>query len=276
MFINCNNITVKNIKAGHVEKGYCVGDVISLSHCKNSNIDNCDLYGCGVNGLSMYETSGLKISNTEIHDCSENMVIISDCQNISFIKCSMHNCGAGIATWGDKNANITYEECQIIEPVYDDEYYGDYEGDEGDYGYEGGCPNELMEAMNAAGSIFEKKLNNSLANGALYEEFDEECGYIVIPEDGDWYAAYLPQINDDGCTNFSSWITLTSKRRKDVFWLLPRRCPKEGRTLFIRNQRQRTRIRNLNHRHWQQSDLQPRQGQEQPEKMHKTRCDEAF
>ena len=134
-FAYCNNITVKNIKAGHVEKGYCVGDVISFSNCKNSNIDNCDLYGCGVNGLSMYETSGLKVSNTEIHDCSENMVVISDCQNIRFITCSMHNCGAGIATWGAKNANITYEECEIIEPVYDDEYYGDYEGGEGDYGY---------------------------------------------------------------------------------------------------------------------------------------------
>ena len=218
MFINCNNITVKNIKAGHVEKGYCVGDVISFSNCKNSNIDNCDLYGCGVNGLSMYETSGLKVSNTEIHDCSENMVVISDCQNISFIKCSMHNCGAGIATWGDKNANITYEECEIIEPVYDDEYYGDYEGGEGDYGYEGNCPNELMEAMNAAGSIFEKKLNNNLVNGALYEEFDEECGYIVIPEDGDWYAAYLPQINDDGQYEFLFLDNVNVKNGEKMFF----------------------------------------------------------
>ncbi|MBR2202409.1 MAG: hypothetical protein IJ894_17025 [Bacteroidales bacterium] len=83
MFINCNNITVKNIKAGHVERGYCVGDVLSFSNCKNSNVENCDLYGCGVNGISMYETNGLKVSRTEIHDCSENMVVISDCQNIS-------------------------------------------------------------------------------------------------------------------------------------------------------------------------------------------------
>ena len=192
MFINCNNITVKNIKAGHVEKGYCVGDVISFSNCKNSNIDNCDLYGCGVNGLSMYETSGLKVSNTEIHDCSENMVVISDCQNISFIKCSMHNCGAGIATWGDKNANITYEECEIIEPVYDDEYYGDYEGGEGDYG-DLGMPRDLYERIAESQDVFLERLGTDYVNGVVYADLGAEAGHLVIPEANGIYAIYIPK-----------------------------------------------------------------------------------
>ena len=214
-FSHCNDITIKNIKAGHVERGYCMGDVIAFSSCKNVNVENCDLYGCGVNGISMYETNGMKVSSTEIHDCSENMIVISDCQNISFVKCNMHNCGAGIATWGDKNANITYEECEIIEHIYedgDDEYYGD----EGDYDYEGGCPQELMVAMNDAGRMFEEKLNNSLANGALYEVLD--CGQIVIPEDGGKYAAYIAQAGVGGDYEFIFLDNVNVKNGEKMFF----------------------------------------------------------
>ena len=45
LFNNCENITIKNIKAGHVEAGSCVGDVISFEKSNNIKIDNCDLYG---------------------------------------------------------------------------------------------------------------------------------------------------------------------------------------------------------------------------------------
>ena len=181
MFINCNNITVKNIKAGHVERGYCVGDVLSFSNCKNSNVENCDLYGCGVNGISMYETNGLKVSRTEIHDCSENMVVISDCQNISFINCYMHDCGSGIATWGDNNSNITYEECEIIEREYEDEYYGD----EGYYDEEGSSmPDMLLISVQDNATKFRQDLGTEYINGVVYEVFDEEAAQILFVEAG--------------------------------------------------------------------------------------------
>ncbi len=219
-FSHCNNITIRNIKTGHVETGNCVGDVIVFANCKNVVLENSDLYGCGVNGLSMEHTNDVTVNNTVIHDCSSASLVMGECNNVTFNKCVMRDCGWDINEW--ECTNIKYNDCDIEQHEYEGGEYDydedDYEGGEGDYGYEGGCPNELMEAMNAAGSIFEKKLNNSLANGALYEEFGEECGYIVIPEDGDWYAAYLPQINDDGQYEFLFLDNVNVKNGEKMFF----------------------------------------------------------
>ena len=178
-------------------------------------LDECDLYGCGVNGIWMESSNDVTVNFTEIHDCSEDFVVIRNSNNILFNECTMHDCGGGLNV--DEESSVDYQQCNIQPSDYEGDY-DYYDGGEGDYGYEGGCPNELMEAMNAAGSIFEKKLNNSLANGALYEEFGEECGYIVIPEDGDWYAAYLPQINDDGQYEFLFLDNVNVKNGEKMFF----------------------------------------------------------
>ncbi|MBO7462543.1 MAG: right-handed parallel beta-helix repeat-containing protein [Bacteroidales bacterium] len=217
-FYYCNNITMKNIMAGHVERGDCSGDVLFFYHCKKMLLDKCDLYGCGVNGIWMESSNDVTVNFTEIHDCSEDFVVIRNSNNILFNECTMHDCGGGLNV--DEESSVDYQKCNIQPSDYegDYDYYDGDEGGEGDYGYEGNCPNELMEAMNAAGSIFEKKLNNNLVNGALYEEFSEECGYIVIPEDGDWYAAYLPQINDDGQYEFLFLDNVNVKNGEKMFF----------------------------------------------------------
>ncbi|MBQ1696371.1 MAG: right-handed parallel beta-helix repeat-containing protein, partial [Bacteroidales bacterium] len=81
-FSHCNNVTIKNIMAGHVETGDCSGDVIFFQNCKKVVMEKCDLYGCGVNGLWMDGSSDVTVNNTEIHDCSDDYIVIRDCENI--------------------------------------------------------------------------------------------------------------------------------------------------------------------------------------------------
>ena len=188
-FFYCNNVTIKNIMAGHVETGTCSGDVVFFKNCKKVLLEKCDLYGCGVDGIWMSGSDDVTVNKTEIHDCSEDFVVIRNCNNVIFNECIMRDCGGGLNV--DEESTVDYQKCDI-------EYsgdYADYDGDDYDYGYEGGCPQDLMDAMNGAGRMFEEKLNNSLANGALYEVLD--CGQIVIPEDGDKYAAYIAQEIDN-------------------------------------------------------------------------------
>ena len=83
-FFYCNNVTIKNIMAGHVETGTCSGDVLFINHCKKVILEKCDLYGCGVDGIWIENSDGVTVNKTEIHDCSEDYVVIRNCNNILF------------------------------------------------------------------------------------------------------------------------------------------------------------------------------------------------
>ena len=198
-FAYCNNVTIKNIKAGHVETGTCTGDVVFFYHCKNVLLEKCDLYGCGVNGIALTSCNDVTVNKTEIHDCSEDYAIIFSSNNVLFNECIMRDCGGSLNV--DDESTVDYQKCDI---EYKEEYgdYDDYEG-EGDYGYEGGCPQDLMEAMNGSGEVFKKKLNNcDVTNGVIYEVLGEYEGHVVIPEMDGWFAAYIPQALGDGEYDF--------------------------------------------------------------------------
>ena len=215
-FHRCKNITIKNIRAGHLEQGHCEGDVFVFGFCENVNIDNCDLYGCGVNGLSMGATKGVKVTNTEIRDCSENMVVISDCHNVNFVKCYMHDCGAGIATWGD-NSQISYDDCEINEQEYEDGGYGDYGGYD-DYGDDSGMPAYLHDPVNAAGDLFEKYLCNNSVNGVVYLHLGENLGEVIVAEDCGILAAFLVVLHDDGEISFTFLDKADTNKDEQMFF----------------------------------------------------------
>lgn len=70
-FEGCENVLLENLVLGHTpEQGSCMGNVVDFSHCKNASVINCDLYGCGAYAFGLYESSGMSISDSIIHDCS--------------------------------------------------------------------------------------------------------------------------------------------------------------------------------------------------------------
>jgi len=192
-FAYCNNITVKNIKAGHVETGTCMGDVVVFSHCKNVKLENSDLYGCGVNGLSMANTDGVKVDNTIIHDCSENSVVMGECDNVTFNKCTMRDCGWSINDW--QCSNVEYNDCDIEEHEYEGGEYDYDEGEEGGYGDYGdlGMPRDLYERIAESQDVFLERLGTDYVNGVVYADLGAEAGHLVIPEANGIYAIYIPK-----------------------------------------------------------------------------------
>ena len=73
-FWNCNNIIFENIKAGHGNStNGCTRGVITIDGCTNVEINNCDIYGCGYEGI-VSVSSEITVSNTTIRDCSERIM----------------------------------------------------------------------------------------------------------------------------------------------------------------------------------------------------------
>ena len=53
-FKNCNNVNISGIIAGHYpDKGDCTGGVFKFEDCKDIQINDSALFGCGTEGLTL-------------------------------------------------------------------------------------------------------------------------------------------------------------------------------------------------------------------------------
>lgn len=110
----CSNIQFRNLKLGHkVEEGGCDGGVLYLDQTNNVEIDNCKLYGCGVNGLTLSKCDNINVTNTEIYKCSDYAMSAADtCNNVLLKNCNIWGCANGFFT--DKDVQrIELRQCQI-------------------------------------------------------------------------------------------------------------------------------------------------------------------
>ncbi len=84
-FENCTNLNLSKLTLGHTpEKGACTSGVIGAKNCSNVSIDNCDLFGCGTEGLTLEAVHTFNFSNSIIRDCSYGIMTITSCKDVSF------------------------------------------------------------------------------------------------------------------------------------------------------------------------------------------------
>ena len=116
-FLNCKNITLRNLTVGHTDKGYCEGGVIYLENCEKVKIDGCDLYGCGTMGIESYNTHDLRCVRTTIRDCSYGIMTLVDTSNAQFIDCTFTRCREFglVEIRGQQSYNIDFRRCSFTE-----------------------------------------------------------------------------------------------------------------------------------------------------------------
>ena len=90
-FINCKEITLRHLEIGHTDEGYCTGGVLKFNNCERVIIDDCDLYGCGTEGITALRTNSLQCTRTIIRDCTYSILSLFDCSNIKFSDCEFHD-----------------------------------------------------------------------------------------------------------------------------------------------------------------------------------------
>ena len=99
---NSENIVISGLILGHDVPAFgCEGEgyVIDVSHSKNTLIQNCDLYGCGVTGINAWSGGDITVNNTIIRECMVNG-----------------------ASFYSMNGDITFNDCTFTANAYD-EYY---------------------------------------------------------------------------------------------------------------------------------------------------------
>ena len=116
-FLNCKNITLRNLTVGHTDEGYCEGGVIFLENCENVKIDGCDLYGCGTMGIESYNTHELRCVRTTIRDCSYGIMTLVNTNNAFFIDSRFVRCREFglVEIRGEQSYNIDFRRCYFAD-----------------------------------------------------------------------------------------------------------------------------------------------------------------
>ena len=111
-FKNCENLYLANMSVGHTDTGYCTGSVVMLNECDNVVIDNCDLYGCGVEGINANYVCNLTVTNTHIRDCSNVALMIEQASGEVYFKdCDFYDNDGGFRYWSD--VPMVFEHCKL-------------------------------------------------------------------------------------------------------------------------------------------------------------------
>ena len=146
-FFDCHHIKVENLTMGHTEDGYCDKGVVEFAGCADVEMNNCDLYGCGTEGVVVEDCNRVAINRTAIHHCTyhtlhvlgSNQVRFNDCtffsnreyhqinvggsEAVEFTGCTFSNLEGPLFNLGDYCYffNCTFENCEI-EPITEEWY----------------------------------------------------------------------------------------------------------------------------------------------------------
>lgn len=89
VFERAKNLTIENIEAGHgASKGSCTGGVLKFNNMSNIKINNCLLYGSGIEGITASSVDGLTLRNVNIRGCTYGIMTIEGSENVRFENCS--------------------------------------------------------------------------------------------------------------------------------------------------------------------------------------------
>lgn len=116
-FTNVNNVSIKNIIAGHTPEPYeCNAGVLTFNTSNDISIENSELYGCGSIGISLNSVKRLEASNCKIDHCSLRAIDISNSESIKFTNNKIINHEAFSNIVAVSNAKeVTFEKCEFAD-----------------------------------------------------------------------------------------------------------------------------------------------------------------
>lgn len=112
-FDNCSNINITGLVAGHYkDKGACVGGVFKFEDCSSIQINNCDLYGCGIEGLTLNNVKDFQFINSTVRDCSYGVMTINSSSNLSFTNSTFKG-NKEYYGFNITQSDLTFDKCTI-------------------------------------------------------------------------------------------------------------------------------------------------------------------
>ena len=111
-FKNCRNVELASLTMGHTQMGECTGNVVNFSRCENALLQQLDLYGCGVYGLSAKDSGNFHVRESVLRDCSRGPVDIEGGSGFfRFYDCSLTGSEAYAYYDGIEDTQLYFNRC---------------------------------------------------------------------------------------------------------------------------------------------------------------------
>ncbi|NOQ23354.1 MAG: hypothetical protein GQ565_12005 [Candidatus Aegiribacteria sp.] len=81
---DCSTIQLENIILGHTDYGYCENGVLGVENSTGISVEDCLLFGCGTEGLTIRNSSEFRFINSEISDCTGGIMSCFNSDGLSF------------------------------------------------------------------------------------------------------------------------------------------------------------------------------------------------
>jgi len=125
-FVNCSDIVIESLTAGHSEGGMCGGGVFKFEESSRITVNAVAMYGSGTEGLTLRNVSDMKVTNSKIYECTEAIFSVDGGGNVAFENCLfLRNRGyrlVGVA--GDGGQHLSITDCDFRDNWNDDGYGG--------------------------------------------------------------------------------------------------------------------------------------------------------
>lgn len=124
-FRDCSNIVLRNIKAGHTpEQGECAGGVLVFTDSSDISMVNTELYGSGIEGLTLNNTNSLSFANSVIDHCNSAIMTLHNSKDISFYKSRFSDNKAYYAVGAYDNCSMTFDDCDFTNNQVNGSFFG--------------------------------------------------------------------------------------------------------------------------------------------------------
>jgi hypothetical protein len=92
----CSDIMFEGLVLGH-DTGtevYCSAPVLTLKDCKNVVVRDCELFGCGTEGVVAEQVDGFRMERGEIHTCRNGVAYFTKCKRVDLVGVLFRDSGA--------------------------------------------------------------------------------------------------------------------------------------------------------------------------------------
>ncbi|HET6442006.1 MAG TPA: right-handed parallel beta-helix repeat-containing protein [Phycisphaerae bacterium] len=86
-FEHCKDVEMVNLVMGHApQEGYCDSGVLGVVDCERMCIRQCELFGCGTEGLRLVNVRSFSFEDSVIRDCTYGILTAKNCAELSFVR----------------------------------------------------------------------------------------------------------------------------------------------------------------------------------------------
>jgi|GEM_PF-6450507 Endopolygalacturonase len=116
-FEKCKNINIINLEIGHApELGTCDGGVLEFTACENILVQQCQMFGCGTQGIRSIECRNLRCEGSDIYGCNDGIFSVYKSSKIVFSNCHFYDntCSYGAMIIVDApSREVSMENCVL-------------------------------------------------------------------------------------------------------------------------------------------------------------------